>query len=199
MTRVLLGLVGLAGVASFVPAAPVPTHLMPRDPPLTFPTSVGTTWVYEGVDSERTVTITAVEVEDDGSKLVTTEYVGNDGKRTPEHVLRVSSAGVFLVSERGQPYVKPWCTLKLPYHEGQTWETNSRYGFEKVDDPGLRRAGLIEKVRVPAGEFSAARVDWERTTNGKTERRATYWFAHGVGLVRLDDDLKLKSFTPGKP
>ena len=44
MTRLLTALFCLLGAVSIVPAAPVPVHLMPRDPPLTFPTTVGTKW-----------------------------------------------------------------------------------------------------------------------------------------------------------
>ena len=46
MTRSLLTIVGLA-VAIPLAGAPVPTHLMPKDPPLAFPTCVGTKWVYD--------------------------------------------------------------------------------------------------------------------------------------------------------
>lgn len=194
MARLLTVLVSFVVAIPFVLAAPVPTHLMPRDPPLAFPTQVGTTWVYEGIDDERTVVISAVKELKDGSKLVTTENVGPDGKRTPDMVRRVSADGIFLVSENGQDYDEPWCVVQLPHREGRVWETRVR---EKgAEDVGKRTAGPIEKVRVLAGEFLAARIDWE-FTRGAITYKATYWYANGIGLVQ-SDDLKLKSFTPGK-
>src|SRR5579872_908435 len=84
MARLLTVLVGFAVAIPLVLAAPVPAHLMPKEPPLAFPTRPGTTWVYEGIDDERTVVISAVKELKDGSKLVTTENVGADGKRTPD-------------------------------------------------------------------------------------------------------------------
>lgn len=84
---------------ALAPAAPVPFHLMPKDPPLAFPTKVGTTWVYEGNGGTQTITISEVTEEKDGAKLVTTERVLEDGKRAPHMVRRISGAGVFILSE----------------------------------------------------------------------------------------------------
>ncbi len=137
--------------------------------------------------------ISEVKREKGGSTLVTTESVGADGTRTPYMVQRVSATGMFLVAELGTDYVAPWCLLKLPHKDGQTWETDSRYSWQKAPVPGKMTAGPVEKVKVPAGEFTAARVEWERN-----ERTYTYWYANGVGLVRLGEDMLLTSFTPGK-
>jgi hypothetical protein len=192
MTRLLAALVGVAAVVSLGPAAPVPAHLMPKDPPLAFPTSVGTTWVYECASGSATIVISDVTVQD-GAKLVTTEWVGENGARTPHMVTRVSTEGVFLVSESGEKYDEPWCIVKLPHRAGQEWETRVRGRGFKID--GKMTAAPMQKVRVPAGEFTAAPVEWEVSPNsGKT----TNWYAHGVGLVRLNEQMKLKSFTPGK-
>jgi hypothetical protein len=53
-----------------------------------------------------------------------------------------------------------------------------------------------ERVKVPAGEFVAARVEWD-VAPGQT---VTYWYARGVGLVRQDGtpNRTLESFTPGR-
>jgi hypothetical protein len=59
---------------------------------------------------------------------------------------------------------------------------------------GRRVAGPFEQVRVPAGEFSAARIKWE-ITGGQT---GTNWYVNGIGLVKGTDFMELKSFTPGK-
>jgi hypothetical protein len=188
-----MALVGLGAVVSFVPAAPVPTHLMPRDPPLNFPTTVGTKWVYQlAGGGEQTIVISEVKEEKDGSKLVTTEYVA-DGKRTPHQVKRVSTQGVFVLVDSGQKFEEPLCIVKLPHREGRTWETSHRRVGEMDESRGRRVAGPIEQVRIPAGEFSAARIKWE--LNGG---KGTNWYINGVGLVKADEYMQLKSFTPGK-
>ena len=182
----LLLALGLA-LQSSAPAAPVPKHLMPKEQPFAFPTTVGTTWVYvDGNNTESTIRISAVE-EKDGAKHVITEYVYADGTR-PHHMTRaVSDQGVFLVAEHGGKYSEPWCVFKLPHKQGQRWETGH----------GLRTSGPVETVKVPAGEFVAARVDWQMDET----RVARYWYAHGVGVVFTDGGgsiWKLKQFTPGK-
>jgi hypothetical protein len=151
--------------------------------------------VYEGTYGKRVITITDVKEEKDGAKLVTTELVQADGKRTPYMVQRISSAGVFLVAEGGNNYAEPWCILKLPHREGQSWETRYRYVNQASDSVYQMTAGPFENVRVDAGEFTAARVDWSFGTPGSP---LPYWYAHGVGLVRLSEGMKLTSFTLGK-
>jgi hypothetical protein len=178
------------------PAAPVPTHLMPKNPPLAVPTRVGSTWVYERDGQEVTLVVSKVE-EKDGARLVTTERVGQDGTRVPHQVVSVSEGGVFLVTnEVGQVYDPPLCLLKLPHREGQAWEV-------KAGPPGLAlgtgrmTAGPVEVVKTGSGTVRAARVELGSSPGGPPVIKATFWYADGVGLVR-GDGMVLKSFTPGK-
>jgi hypothetical protein len=58
--------------------------------------------------------------------------------------------------------------------------------------------GGREEVEVPAGRFATVRVDWEFTFVGDKPRWATYWFAAGVGPVKMVNEYEewvLKSFT----
>jgi hypothetical protein len=193
MARLLTTLVALVAAVPLVPAAPVPTHLMPKDPPLTFPTTVGTKWVYTLANgAEQTIVISEVKEEKDGSKLVTTEYVEN-GQRTPHQVKRVSVQGVFVLVDHGQKFEEPLCIVQYPLREGRTWETAHRRVGETDESKGRRVAGPTKQLRVPAGEFSAASIDWE-LKNG----RGTNWYTNGIGLVKTDGYQELKSFTPGK-
>jgi hypothetical protein len=64
---VFVGLIGLGGVT---PAAPVPTHLMPKSTPFYYPTAVGTKWVYDRKGQDEMLAITGVE-EKQGTKIVT--------------------------------------------------------------------------------------------------------------------------------
>lgn len=188
-TAVVLGTLALLAFAlGRSPAAPVPTHLMPKDTPFSYPTTVGTTWVYDLGGREDTRTISKVE-DKDGAKLVTTEHVLADGKRSHHMTLSVSAKGVFLVAEQGRTYETPWCIFKLPHKEGDTWKTEGH--------GGNMTAGPMEKVKVADGEVTAARVEWD-VGDGRV---ASYWYAHGVGLVKMAGaaSIRLKSFTPGKP
>jgi hypothetical protein len=167
-------------------AAPVPRHLMPKEPPCFFPTAVGTTWVYDYGNSEETIVIAKVE-DKDGGKLITTEYAPEGGQRSHHMTQHVSEKGVFLVAEQGRTYPKPWCLCKLPHRVGDTWGTEGHGGDMK--------SGAVEKVKMPVGEFTAARVDWDIGGG----QGATYWYVQGVGLVSMGGatNKKLKSFTLG--
>jgi hypothetical protein len=189
---VLLAVASLPGSPGVrVAAAPVPKHLMPKDQPFSLPTMVGTTWVYDSGGQEQKLVISKVEDGKDGTKLVTTELVKADGTRAHYMTQSVGPKGIFLVAERGTTYAKPWCLFKLPHKEGDEWETAVRVPMT---------AGPAEKVKVPAGEIEAARVEWGTGKN----RIATYWYAPGIGLVWMQGhttwklNWKLKSFTPGK-
>jgi hypothetical protein len=194
MARLFVAVFALVALASGGPAAPVPTHLMPREPPLIFPTTVGTKWVYELAGGrELTIVISAVKEEKDGSRVITMEYV-EDGKRTPYQVRRVSKQGIFVLVDGTQKYEEPLCIIRLPHREGQTWEASLRNAGNTDGVKGRRVAGAFEQVRVPAGTFSAARITWE-LNNGQT---GTNWYASGIGLVSGTNYMVLKSFTPGK-
>lgn len=196
MPRVLICTLFSAMVATLASSAPVPLHLMPKEPPLTIPTKVGTTWVYDDGGKERTLVISQAE-EKDGATIVTTEWVEADGTRTPDMVVSVTAEGVFVVESQGKKYQVPCCRVKLPHRAGQKWETKEKPGILLVE--GTMVAGPIERITVPAGVFDAARIDWEFTTClGPEKHQTKFWFAHGVGLVKSDKGLKLKSFKLGK-
>jgi hypothetical protein len=181
----------------FAPAAPVPTHLFPKDAPLVIPTKVGTTWVYECDGREKTLAITSAEGKN-GAVHVTTEWIARDGTRFPHMVVTVSEQGVFLVAEQGHTYHAPWCILKLPHRRGQEWETRVGKGGD-APQIGKMMSGPWEQVKVPAGEFTAARVEWRYPIGEKNvPPTVTYWYAGGIGLVRLGNSMKLKSFTPAR-
>ncbi len=197
MSRLLICVAIAASIATIAPAAPVPTHLMPKDPPFDFPTRVGTTWVYDAEGEEKTLVISRSE-DEPGGKLVTTEWVDSNGKRTPRKVVLVTVKGVFMTAEEGEKYDQPWCLLKLPHRERQSWNSKHSRG-RKLAITQTTTTGPVERVKVPAGEFEAARVDFEFVLDDAEEvHKVTHWYVHGVGLVKSDDFLKLKSFKPGK-
>ena len=112
---------------------------------------------------------------------------------------RVSAAGVFLADRRGVND-EPLCIMKLPLLKGQQWE------FQREFQDGGRSSitgttGPIERVRVPAGNFAAIRIEHVIRIEScliKAELSSKCWYADGVGLVKAGEHKVLKSFTPGK-
>jgi hypothetical protein len=185
----------LALGAGRTPAAPVPKHLMPKDQPLVYPTAAGTKWVYAtGGDGEVTIVASKVEDDADGAKRITLDRLNADNTRAHHMTMLVSTKGVFLAVELNDPYDAPWCMLQLPHVVGQTWPTKpARKGNVLVDS--TMRAAAVEKIKVPAGEIEAYRVDWK--LGGQN---VSYWYAPGYGLVKQSGgtNWQLKSITAGK-
>jgi hypothetical protein len=95
----------------------------------------------------------------------------------------------------------PACLLKLPHEDGARWKYRV-----KAQPGGLAGAEATntahgpEEVVVPAGKYQAIRVEYRGTRDSK-EEAATFWYAPGVGLVKMVCEgvlQELKSFTPKK-
>jgi hypothetical protein len=186
--------------SNVTPAAPIPKDADKRLAPC-FPTQVGSKWVVvqtnnsdpdESDESERTLAVTAVE-EKNGAKIVT---IGDNWK------VAVSEQGLFEMENSGEKYSPPLCLLKLPSQPGDKWTTHPMFMQAKIDLENMF-VGL-EVVEVPAGKFTALRVDSEFTECGKTLRIRS-WFAPGIGPIKttmkgpdVDVVVVLKSFAPGK-
>jgi len=172
------------------PAAPIPKHLV-ETPAVYYPMKVGTKLVYDRNGKEETRLVTNVEKVDKGT-MVTTMMVATNGTKSPHMKVLVNEKGLFLAEERGEAYDSPWCIFQTPVKPGSKWDTIvSRNGSEILR--GQMTSVKLEKIKTRAGEFTAARVDWEVPGN---QIRSSEWFAPEVGLVR-QDELVLKSFTPG--
>lgn len=177
----------LLAEALIAPGAPA---LKPKSAPTYYPTTVGAQWKYQGLQTDDTFAVTRVEKTDDGV-LVDVALV-SDGREVPTQQMRVSAGGVFRLSLSGVPLSTPECLLKLPHKDGQEWEFDlgpRNGGHSKLT--AVRR----EAVETPAGKFDAIRV--ERVGGNAS----TYWFAEGVGLVKIGTgklEQVLTSFKPGK-
>ena len=204
MTRLLSAFLGLASAVALVAAAPVPTHLMPKDPPLYHPVQKGTRWVYEGGLHEGTFVISAAEKDEkDKTTVVTIARVQPDGKEEPYQKLAVSRRGV-LWTDNPSPLDTPVWLIKNPVKAGEAWAFQTS-GAAVVEGKGTMQVVGVETVEVPAGKFTAVRVEENFTAifNGKPgdRYRQTFWFAPGVGIVQTNFEgfrSVLKSFTPGK-
>lgn len=205
--------IGVAlALAVFVPLAlPAPGPKDGDKSPVYVPTTVGDKRVYEsdyggGLKVEETSEVTAVERKD-GAVLVTVKTSGSGkaagtGGRVSQS--RMSGQGLFLLSEAGHVYDPPVRLLPLPLKEGDAWE------WEKPFVKWKFTAGKEEEVEVPAGKYTARRVDGvgavrETPMQAKpTPTRCTLWYAPDLGVVKSviklgDDEIVevLKSFSPG--
>jgi hypothetical protein len=177
----------------------------PREPDKTavyLPTAVGDELVFEktvdGTREELPRWVTAVEARD-GVVIVSFGY---EKSGASQYQYEASTDGVFRVP-RADGAVRPFHRLlKLPHREGDTWEEEPR---SDDDDPTTKyTTGKAEVVEVPAGKFTAVRVEAVTRANGGTAR-ITYWWAAGVGMVKkvvrgpgVDEVRVLKLFTPAK-
>lgn len=183
-------------------AAPVPKGV--EEAKLFYPTKVGDKWTYlftekggnaKDKTSELVEMVTAVE-DKDGVKVVTVGRFHDDGKVYTNRTRRVSDRGVWQTEGEGcEPFRTPWVHLKLPHKPGQAWEDD-----EHSKDTSLTAHGP-EKVKVPAGEYDAIRVEKRKRGEPKSDPIQTDWYAPRVGIVQVRSGtllIVMKEFTPGK-
>lgn len=177
-------------------AAPVP-----KARPLYFPVTVGTRWVYEetpkaGKTKQRVEVITSVEGKD-GAKVVSVRSV-LDGAGATRHKVAISNKGLFMLENDGDRADPPLCVLKLPAPAGTKWTVNS--ALSSVTIEGTATVAEPERIKVPAGTYTAVRVEMAYTVLNE-KYHSTVWLAPGIGIVKMvsaDETVVLKSFTPGK-
>ncbi len=173
-----------ASLATLAPAAPVPTHLMPKEVQY-YPAEVGAKWVWDWsvvTPSDMTFVITKVEMTNEG-RLVTSALEDGD-KLLPADKVLITPKGLLLIERGGGKFDPPVCILKLPHKPGETWVTTTT--FMQSECTYKHRALEAVEVKVPAGRFQTLPVV-EDTGGGFWPQ--THWYAPGVGRV--------KSTTPG--
>jgi len=177
-------------------AAPAPKKA--EESTLHYPTKVGDKWTYlltdkTGKEKEWEIVEMVTAVEDKkGVKVVTVGRFEEDGKVYPNRTREVSDRGVWQTEQLGFGALdSPWVHLKLPHKPGQMWD------FQKTS----MTAHGPERVKVPAGEYDAIRVEIRNKDEPKSDPIQTAWFAPRVGIVKLtkgDLLIVMKTFTPGK-
>ena len=158
------------------------------------------------LESEVTEVVTAVKQADAGTVVTLRREETGKGKTGTDTYL-VSGHGLFTTGtsvvdpfKGSWTFDRPACLLKLPHENGNKWE------YDCPAQPGglvvvkaTRTAHGPEEVVVPAGKFTAIRVEHKGTANGKVNA-ATFWYAPEVGLVKMvaeDVVQELKSFKWG--
>ncbi|MDY3557766.1 hypothetical protein R5W23_003031 [Gemmata sp. JC673] len=190
----LRALVILATVAAALSAgaAPVPTHLMSKAPPVYHARTPGTRFVWDHKYSwtapeETTVIITAADEQREGH-LVTLDFIA--GQREPAALQKLSASdrGLALVEYGGCKVDPPLWLLKLPIRPGEQWESTT--SVQDEEQKFRHTVGKPEWVEVPAGRFHAVPVVQEllwAASDGDTEFKRppeTNWYAPGVGCVK---------------
>ncbi|MBX9623738.1 MAG: hypothetical protein K2X82_07975 [Gemmataceae bacterium] len=193
----LLACLALPALALVSAGAPVP-EAVKRGPGF-YPAEVGTKWVYEQDGVVHTQEITRAEVRRDGTRLTVRVKIADEWDDTYDVG---KEAVVWRTSGR---FVIDQAMLQFPLKAGGSWAVEMPHQEGLKAFSGRTTVGETEEVSVPAGTFRATRVVFEATAaNGRdlgTPEVYTYWYAPGVGLVRLDfagGQRVLKSFTPGR-
>jgi hypothetical protein len=206
MSRPVVGLSVLALlVGASTTAAPVPVHLMPKEPPLYFPTRVGAKWVYQVGKEELTLSVTAVERTERGTLVTVTNHRPGGNTFIAKKML-VTPTSVTQVEGSEGKLDSPWCWLKSPCAVGEKWESDC--STENFVQKWQCTALGTEEVEVPAGKFTAVRVHTTHKSvarNGQPcfflDSTSDEWHAPGVGVVKEERQHPefskvLKSFTP---
>jgi hypothetical protein len=205
MSRVFAANLVLILPVVFAPAAPVPTHLMPK-PVYYFPTEFGAKRTYESTNyirgkaldpMEETTVVTAVEARG-GEVLVSEAKMGGFMTRAKSTKTVVSGRGLDLLEADDKALSPPRCLLKAPYTPETEWidglpDSFAGCSLDKSETAYYRIIG-VERVTVPAGTFDAVRVE-----AGSRERRnlwiGDFWYAPGVGLVKSREEIGLVDHT----
>ena len=178
-----------------------------------FPIEVGTKWVYQIGKVEETRVVTKAEKIGDatflsiGRMLVCGAVVPYDQVKLTAKELSQTPIPASDVLTPSIDQVTPAVLLRLPPNAGDKWD------YEMVDSRpfGIREKGTIsvgptEEIEVPAGKFSAIRIETTvgilRATPLMKPVRTVYWYSPGLGMVKkvFSDDriVVLKSFSLAK-
>ena len=191
MCAYLLMLVGSTAIA-----APVPKQA--NEVPY-WPTEVGTKLVYVQNGVERPEEITKSEVQ--GGAVRLTVEVGTKGELSVTYDVSKSE----IIERTSGGFKIDQTMLRFPIKDGDRWDFVCPIQMELQAESGKIAVGETVDVTVPSGKFRATKVMFMvNEVDGKAlelPRSYTFWYAQGVGLVRLEyegGEKVLKSFTPVK-
>ncbi len=152
-------------------AAALPLPPAPVTRSALFPLQVGMRWTYRvgGAESRQSLTTVVLEEQPGQAGVFTVQTELDDGLKGT-HRLVVTNTGVYQAS-------LPFGKLAAEHQDPRAREWRMAIAL-----PAEARAAapLWESVRVPAGEYRAARV----VQHSPAGEAATVWLAPGVGIVR---------------
>ncbi|HXE73706.1 MAG TPA: hypothetical protein VNO81_13675 [Candidatus Nitrosotenuis sp.] len=193
MRRILAGFILALCLSAGTLAAPTP-------PPDYFPLAEGYWWKYRSTTSDNKTSEFTVKVLkwDRQSGLYQVETTTSwqtihDWYSKPQGwVLMHRQAYPKNNMESNFDPVRQW--LQNPLARGATWSWKGT-GMMGVDIEETSTVSGPETVEVPAGKFSAMRVDTQMKQGGQ-EVKKTYWYANWVGMVKsMTESGNVKSTT----
>jgi len=180
-------------------AAPVPKAKAPNY----YPLAVGNKWVYEQDGREVSEEVTKV-AEKDGETRVTTIHSSGPGNHWEMEYV-VKDGAVYQSRAAGFAFDPPVRHAALDLKAGAKWTSTTPPVKGVLAMSGEMAVGEAEEVKVPAGTFTAVPVVYAVTEESGQKLNKpkvyTYWYAEGVGLVRMKYDggeKVLKEFTTAK-
>lgn len=198
----VLALVAGCGRAGAPPAPPAPPTIKFEETPY-YPLKIGAAWTYRG-DKHTLVSRVMRREQLGGIDCAVVETERDKKPMATEHWLSTAE-GLYWVGLERRRLSPPLRMLRLPPRAGDTWQTNLRDGREKER---VQQAVLVvgeEEVTVPAGTYRAVTLQGEITQDGVRQRAMTYWFAPGVGIVKMvirqgeqRQVYELEKYEPGK-
>lgn len=166
-----------------------------------YPVAAGSNWTYalrqrqaDGSEQVRpmTIRVASAQTRADGVVEAVLERSYQNWAPPATRVLRHPDKVV--LSRLSDPEDGPSITvLRTPFEAGASWPGRPLGGGHTET---IRAIGL-EEVTVPAGRFQAHRVDHDiRYATGDTDT-LNYWYAPGVGVVKMIERTTL--YQEGKP
>ena len=170
-----------------------------------YPMAKGTKWEYElnagGQKLEATQEVTEIAEAKKGERSVATITSNVAGQKLTEE-MSSDDKGVYRHAMNGEKLEAPVQAIKYPTKAGTKWSEKIKIQGQTVDASFEQKDA--EKVKVPAGEYTAHPVEMVIKAMGQTIT-ATNWYADGVGIVKQEMNLgqisvtmELKKYTAGK-
>jgi hypothetical protein len=138
--------------------------------------SVGQTWVWQRIDG-----LTGIK-QDGTTRQVVLNKAGNKSFNNGKITYKVTSP-----FQKGSDE-KPW--ISWPIFQGKTWQYESAWSFSGGSGKTNQEAKVvgIEKVTVPAGEFSAYKIVysgfWNSTSgSGSGRQENIVWYSNEIKAV----------------
>jgi hypothetical protein len=194
-------LAGLTVLAVLAIAYAAPAEDPGVEPHAYYPLKEGAEWTYKVQGGPIKVKVAGKEKAGTGTgyKLETT--AGN--KVSATETVAVTKEGVQRFNVNGLNPDAPILFLPTDPMTTKTWSIDTKVGGQEIK--GTFNANK-EKVVVPFGTYEdAIHVKGADMTIGATKTTVEYWFAKGVGIVKLkftlgsqDATLELEGYTAGK-
>jgi hypothetical protein len=171
-----------------------------------YPLKKGTEWEYTAGATALTVKVVKHEMK--GTYMTARLEALVDGRVVLTENLNVAKDAVLRVAANDILASKPTIVLKLPPKAGDKWKIDADVDREKLEGE-LASEAVAEKIKVPAGEFTAVKVGGTFVTTAasgeKQEISLSTWYADGTGPVKIiiktqgtEMTLDLKKYTAGK-